>query len=212
LYPRLYRDNSSFLKTRTATLIGSPRLRTQDPFRIFESRTRYLRQLPRDRRVLDLSIVHQQKRLTENYAQDAIALKRQGKIRRRIPGTLHDTQVATARLHQNVAASDVDAVEVQPWERDWSKEQFPVRGQIVEFVSRLESFAPDANRDGIDVIHYASDGTVMSLQLATGEKIDRPQSPSFLGVFFVPLLFPLVGFVLPWWGVNCLGRDRVHGV
>jgi hypothetical protein len=93
--------------------MGSPRLRTQDPFRTFKSRTRYLRQLLRDRRILDLSIVHQQKRLTENYAQDAIALKRQGKIRSRIPGTQHDTQVATARLHQNVAASDVDVVLMQ---------------------------------------------------------------------------------------------------
>jgi hypothetical protein len=95
-------------------------------------------------------------------------------------------------------------IEVKPWERDWSKEQVPVRGQIVEVVFRLESFEPDANRDGIDAIHYASDGTVTSLQLATGEKIERPQSPSFLRAFFVPLLFPLVGFVLPWGAVKII--------
>src|ERR1700733_341299 len=89
------------------------RLRVRDLFRTLKSRTKGLRQLPRDRRVLDPGIVHQQKRLAENYAQDAIALKRQGETGSRIPGTLHDTQVAAARLHQNVAASDMDSVLMQ---------------------------------------------------------------------------------------------------
>jgi len=63
---------------------------------------------------------------------------------------------------------------------------------------RLESFAPDQNRDGIDLIHYDVKGGVTSLDLSTGEKIERIQSPSFLRLFVVPLLFPLAGFVLFW--------------
>jgi len=88
-------------------------------------------------------------------------------------------------------------IEVRPWERDWSKEP-PARGQIVKTVFRLESFAPDANRDGINAIHYDVGGTVTSIELATGERIERPRSLSALRVFGVPLLFPLVGFLLPW--------------
>jgi len=84
-----------------------------------------------------------------------------------------------------------------PWEQDWSKHP-PVPGQVVNTVLRLESFAPDQNRDGIDVIHYDVKGVVTSLELSTGEKIERPQSPSFLRAFAVPLIFPLAGFVLLW--------------
>jgi hypothetical protein len=87
-------------------------------------------------------------------------------------------------------------IEVKPWERDWSKQQL-LRGQTVETVFRLESFDPDSNRDGVASIHYDTSGIVTSLQLATGEKIEQLQSPG-LWTFFMPLVFPLVGFLLPW--------------
>jgi hypothetical protein len=88
-------------------------------------------------------------------------------------------------------------IEMPPWEQDWSKHP-PVPGQVVNTVMRLESFAPDPNGNGIDVIHYDIKGVVTSLELSTGEKIERLQSPSFLRLFVVPLLFPLAGFVLLW--------------
>ena len=69
-----------------------------------------LSQLPCDRWVLDLRIIHEQEGFAENQTQDAVALKRQAEICCRIPRTLHDAQVAAARLHQDVGASDVDAV------------------------------------------------------------------------------------------------------
>lgn len=89
-------------------------------------------------------------------------------------------------------------VELQPWERDWSKEQHPVVGQVVNTLLRLESFAPNhPNRDGIALIYYDVRGAVTSFELATGEKIEQHSRPSLLA-FAVPLLLPLVGFLLPW--------------
>jgi hypothetical protein len=65
----------------------------------------------------------------------------------------------------------------------------------------LESFAPDANRDGISLIRYAG-RTVTSLELSTGERLQLcgggPCPVSFPRTFVVPLLFPLAGFLLPW--------------
>ena len=39
---------------------------------------------------------------------------------------------------------------------------------------------------------------VSDVLAGTAEKIERPQSPSFLRLFVVPLLFPLAGFMLLW--------------
>jgi hypothetical protein len=77
-------------------------------------------------------------------------------------------------------------------------------GQIVKAAFRLESFAPDPNRDGIGLIRYDVSGSVTSLELAAGEKIERPRPPSFLRAFVVPLLFPVIGFLLAWGGTKAI--------
>ena len=72
-------------------------------------------------------------------------------------------------------------------------------------LAEIESFAPDPNRDGIKLIRYgvAVGGRIVtSLELSTGERIElcggEPCPVSFPRTFVVPLLFPLVGFLLPW--------------
>jgi hypothetical protein len=64
---------------------------------------------------------------------------------------------------------------------------------------RLDSFAPDPNPDAISLIHYDLINTVTSIEVSTGEKIKRQYDlPSLQRTFVVPLVFPLVGFLLPW--------------
>jgi len=63
---------------------------------------------------------------------------------------------------------------------------------------RLDSFAPQPNRDGIAAIYYDVSGAVTSLKLATGAVVVEPPSPPHFVQTLVPLLFPLIGFLLPW--------------
>jgi hypothetical protein len=64
---------------------------------------------------------------------------------------------------------------------------------------RLDSFAPDPNPDAISLIHYDLINTVTSIEVSTGEKIKRQYDlPSLQRTFVVSLVFPLVGFLLPW--------------
>jgi hypothetical protein len=48
----------------------------------------------------------------------------------------------------------------------------------------------------------------LDVSVGTGEKIERPQSPSLLRTFVVPSLFPLAGFVLLWGIMKRIAWDR----
>jgi hypothetical protein len=93
-------------------------------------------------------------------------------------------------------------IKMEPWERDWSK-KWPAVGQIVNTIFRLESFAPQQNGYGIALIRYNASGTVTELDLTTGEKIERPKSStSFPYILVLNLLFPVLGFLIPWGAIK----------
>jgi hypothetical protein len=93
-------------------------------------------------------------------------------------------------------------IKMEPWEQDWSKKP-PAVGQIVNTIFRLESFAPQRNDYDIELIRYNSSGSVTEVDLTTGEKIERPKSStSFLYLVVLNLLFPALGFLLPWGAIK----------
>jgi hypothetical protein len=59
------------------------------------------------------------------------------------------------------------------------------------------------NRDGIKEVGIGEDGLVHSVELSTGETVISVDPPP-LKAYLVPLLYPILGFLLPWGAIRVL--------
>jgi hypothetical protein len=59
------------------------------------------------------------------------------------------------------------------------------------------------NRDGINTVHVDPARMVSSIELSTGELITRTEAPH-LSAYLLLLLYPVLGFLLPWGGIRIL--------
>jgi hypothetical protein len=60
------------------------------------------------------------------------------------------------------------------------------------------------NRDRINRADLGKSGTVTLIELSTGEVIRRIEPPSLIRAYFVPFLYPFIGFLVPWGGIKTL--------
>ena len=59
------------------------------------------------------------------------------------------------------------------------------------------------NLDGIKTAAVDKAGLVSSIELSTGELVQRVDPPA-LKAYLIPLLYPVLGFLLPWGGIRVL--------
>ena len=59
------------------------------------------------------------------------------------------------------------------------------------------------NRDGINTVNVDPARMVSSIELSTGELITRTEAPH-LSAYLLLLLYPVLGFLLPWGGIRIL--------
>jgi hypothetical protein len=59
------------------------------------------------------------------------------------------------------------------------------------------------NKDRIDEVHFATGGSVASIHLSTGESVERTDAPH-LWPFLALLVYPTLGFLIPWGSVRLL--------
>jgi hypothetical protein len=76
-------------------------------------------------------------------------------------------------------------VKTDPWE-EAAKEN-----------EREDPGAVSINLQGITRVTVDKDGLVSSIDLSTGESLQRVGPPA-LKAYFIPLLYPILGFLLPW--------------
>ena len=93
-------------------------------------------------------------------------------------------------------------------------------GKIWQHVSALEvkltpgsvPFQPPASQNvvvkvnlgGIKEVYADEVGMIAEIDLTTGELIPRTEPPAQLKVYLLPLMYPLIGFLLPWGGISLL--------
>jgi len=59
------------------------------------------------------------------------------------------------------------------------------------------------NLEGIKQVTVDEAGLVSSIELSTGESVQRLEPPT-LKAYVVPLLYPILGFLFPWGGIRVL--------
>jgi len=80
-----------------------------------------------------------------------------------------------------------------PWEaaaKEYKQEEFA-------------GFTGLINLDGIKQVTVDKVGVVSSIELSTGESVQRVAPPA-LKAYLIPLLYPVLGFLIPWGGIRLL--------
>jgi hypothetical protein len=85
-----------------------------------------------------------------------------------------------------------------------TKEQATAHGPWVPVrEEREEPGAVSVNLDGIKQVTVDKDGLISSIELSTGESVQRADPPA-LKAYLIPLLYPILGFLLPWGSIRLL--------
>jgi hypothetical protein len=113
-----------------------------------------------------------------------------------------------AKEHKGEFAGRVDYTVLATVPSGYVLEFSPVKDDIFDQVERQEmeksgSMVVSLNLDGIKEVTVDRTGTVQMIRLANGSPLQRTESPS-LGSYFEMLLYPAVGFLLPWGVVRAL--------
>jgi hypothetical protein len=83
---------------------------------------------------------------------------------------------------------------------EWTSQHDIDTGHTVAGDWWIDAFAPDPNPDGIKTIRYweYDPGRVRSVELTNGDWSAEPPSPPELNAILLPLLYPVIGFLVPW--------------
>jgi hypothetical protein len=82
-------------------------------------------------------------------------------------------------------------------------DQWKAEQQRLDELKAAGAFLVSVDLDGIKQVTVDKAGVVSSIELSTGESVQRVGPPA-LKAYVVPLLYPILGFLLPWGGIRVL--------
>lgn len=82
-------------------------------------------------------------------------------------------------------------------------DQWKVEQQHADELKAAGAIPVSVNLEGIKDVTVDKAGLVSSVELSTGESVQRTEPPT-LRAYLIPLLYPILGFLLPWGAVRVL--------
>jgi len=72
-----------------------------------------------------------------------------------------------------------------------------------DFFDKPGAILVSVGLDGIKQVGVDKAGLVFSIETSTGAWVDRTEAPA-LKAYLIPILYPIIGFLLPWGGIRVL--------
>jgi hypothetical protein len=105
---------------------------------------------------------------------------------------IHNAHQRFENLMASAAMREVAKAALDTQTKEWVKER-----------SEHSATPVGVAKDGIEEVTVDRTGRICSIELSTGESVQRVEPPS-PKAYLLPLLYPFVGFLLPWGCIRVL--------
>jgi hypothetical protein len=118
---------------------------------------------------------------------------------------------AKSKLGGITIDEDTNSGKSQPWEKAAKNEDWKIWRRDTEapatlpreFFDKPGAMLVSVGLDGIRQVGVDKAGLVFSIEASTGAWANRTEAPA-LKAYVIPLLYPILGFLLPWGGIQIL--------